>query len=75
MTPSNSFGAETPSIITNETVSAYEESVQEKGLQKTSHLKRQIITAEETLQVEQRKLANLLLIKRSSKLMQRFSGK
>lgn len=57
MTPSNSFGAETPSIITNETVSAYEESVQEKGLQKTSHLERQIITAEETLQVEQRKLA------------------
>lgn len=57
MTPSNSFGAETPSIITNETLSAYEESVQEKGLQKTSHLERQIITAEETLQVEQRKLA------------------
>ena len=57
MTPSNSFGAVAPSIITNETLSAYEESVQEKGLQKISHLKRQAITAEETLQVEQRKLA------------------
>lgn len=70
--PTNSFGAVAPLTITNDSLSAYEESVQENGLNTIIQMKRQIFETEARLQVEQRKLAKFISDNRVEQIVENF---